>query len=137
MKKCSFCNSTKTATQKGGKYPIWHFIDGRRACNNCRNRDYRKKHPDKQAEYAKRNHDKDPERFNQKFKKSLTFLGKRIFLGYNPRTGICSKCGKNTKTHLHHERYERINPVNHTVELCTGCHKRLHWDQIRAQKITL
>jgi len=61
------------------------------------------------------------------------FKNKTKILDENPRTNICSKCGKSypkelsTQTHLHHSEYDEQNPLNHTIELCNSCHQLLHW----------
>jgi len=65
-------------------------------------------------------------------KKRINFKGKLIGLEKEPRIGICSKCGKSVKkgeikrTNLHHLKYDPKNPLNHTIELCVGCHNKIH-----------
>lgn len=62
----------------------------------------------------------------------IIFHDKRIQLKENPRTNICSKCGKKypddlrEQTIMHHEEYDPNNVLAHTVELCRGCHISLH-----------
>lgn len=64
--------------------------------------------------------------------KQINFLGKHIRLKKNPRTNICTKCGHKypeelkQQTSIHHEIYDRQNPLAHTIELCKPCHNRLH-----------
>jgi hypothetical protein len=56
--------------------------------------------------------------------------GKRqILLKDNPRTGVCSLCRKQGKTHLHHINYHENDPLKDTVELCISCHnkERSNW----------
>ena len=65
-------------------------------------------------------------------KKRLFFDGKTLRLDKNPRTNICSKCGKKypeeliKQTHLHHIKYDKDNPLAYTIELCTSCHAKIH-----------
>ena len=62
----------------------------------------------------------------------------RIWLGWNPRRGVCEACGKTvkkkqiTRSNMHHHRYAyttnqvRKNPklaLHHTSELCYPCHR--------------
>ena len=54
--------------------------------------------------------------------KRVRFLGARLQLKENPRTGICSKCSKEGLTHIHHLHYDRVNPLKDTIELCPSCH---------------
>lgn len=62
----------------------------------------------------------------------LNYKGKRLFLGINPRTGICTICKKSIhkgeikRTNLHHLKYDDYNPLNNTIELCPSCHKIEH-----------
>lgn len=65
-------------------------------------------------------------------KKMINFKGKKIYLGFNPRTNVCSVCGKkypddlDKQTFLHHTEYDESDPLAHTVEVCGGCHSRYH-----------
>lgn len=54
----------------------------------------------------------------------ITFKGKQVDLDYNPRSGVCNKCRKTGYTHLHHEKYDELDPLKHTIELCVGCHNK-------------
>jgi hypothetical protein len=67
----------------------------------------------------------------------LTFLGNSILLDRNPRKGMCSKCGKCGYTHIHHEQYDKTDPLKHTVELCPSCHAKESWsmNQIRKEVV--
>ncbi len=64
--------------------------------------------------------------------KRIEFKGKNISFKENPRTNICSKCGRKypdelkEQTCLHHLDYDPKNPLAHTIELCRGCHITLH-----------
>lgn len=70
-------------------------------------------------------------RDRDRIKGRIIFQGKQIQVGAK-RTGICSKCGKNIKggeikvTHLHHDKYDALNPLAHTRELCNPCHRKTH-----------
>lgn len=59
-------------------------------------------------------------------KKRVSIRGKRFYLPINPRIGICSTCGKNGKTVLHHTSYDEERPLAYTIELCRACHSKLH-----------
>lgn len=59
-------------------------------------------------------------------KLSIMFKGRNIYLGWNPRSGICSKCNKRKQTNMHHLEYYIIFPWFATVELCLTCHGRSH-----------
>lgn len=60
-------------------------------------------------------------------KNRIQFKEKSILLKKNPRIGICSKCGKKGLTQLHHEKYDKFNPLNHTIEVCPRCHTKETW----------
>lgn len=61
-------------------------------------------------------------------KQSLRFKEKTLHIGHNPRKGICSDCkrtitsGQIQRTNMHHEKYDPVNPLAFTVELCVKCH---------------
>jgi len=57
----------------------------------------------------------------------IWFKGKQIILKENPRKGICKVCRRETKTHLHHQKYDQINPLKDTIELCLSCHCKESW----------
>jgi hypothetical protein len=57
-------------------------------------------------------------------KMRIHYKGKDICLSFNPRKGICTKCGKEGKTQLHHEEYDDNDVLAHTVELCVSCHSK-------------
>lgn len=68
-------------------------------------------------------------------KRRFYFLGKVIFHETNPRIGICSECGRtNCKTDLHHDEYDPNNPLSHTRELCSSCHRKETIRLARLQK---
>jgi len=56
-------------------------------------------------------------------------------LGLNPRTGVCSECGRtNCKTDIHHIQYHDYDPLRDTIELCVGCHNKTH---PKSRKVTI
>jgi len=97
-------------------------------------KNWAEKNVEKTRQYKIKWAEKNPEHNLSK----IRFKGKRVQLDHNPRTGICSKCGKTVesgeikRTAMHHKEYDESNPLAHTVELCVSCHTRLH-----ANKITL
>ena len=64
--------------------------------------------------------------------KRITFLGKRVSLSFEPRTGHCSLCTNNIydksckETNLHHYFYMSIMMWACTIEKCASCHTRDH-----------
>jgi hypothetical protein len=73
--------------------------------------------------------------------KRINFKGKNKRINFNPRKGICSKCGKKIGDHytncfgedailkrtgMHHLIYDESNPAANTIELCNPCHVREH-----------
>jgi len=73
----------------------------------------------------------------------IWFKGKRIGFDENPRSNVCSKCGKKypedlkQQTHIHHIKYDSKNPLAHTIELCGSCHGIAHGDRRRPLLIEL
>lgn len=61
-----------------------------------------------------------------KINQGIRFKGKQIPLGYNPRKCACLECGKKGLTNLHHKKYDELNPLFHTIELCLSCHVKKH-----------
>jgi hypothetical protein len=63
----------------------------------------------------------------------IMFKGIPLTLQANPRTNICSKCGRKypedlkRQTVMHHEVYDKLNPLSGTLELCVSCHMKLHY----------
>ena len=87
------------------------------------NKNWWKNNPDKTKAYNdKWNPINNPKRIR------LQFKGKTLLLKENPRKGICSKCGKKTRTHIHHfAEYHENNPLKDTIELCSSCHAYESW----------
>lgn len=63
------------------------------------------------------------EKFSERHRNGLLFLGKWIPLDFNPRRGICSQCGRVGFTAIHHIMYDLTNPLAYTIELCVKCHR--------------
>lgn len=70
----------------------------------------------------------DSKRHSIYSKKRFTYKGERIRTKDFPRTGICSVCGFEGKTELHHEEYDDNNPISNTIEVCKSCHCRRAWE---------
>ena len=57
----------------------------------------------------------------------IRFKGKWLKLDFNPRIGMCERCGRfGGKTNMHHFEYDDKNPLANVVELCQPCHKIVH-----------
>ena len=110
MKICLKCGSDKTYINKSHRwkpYEQWHKYEDGWICSKCY---------DKLIHHPKQHLIDNPRR--------MRFKGKHIMLKQNPRTGICSKCGKKGLTHIHHIEYHDDNPLKDTIELCVGCHNK-------------
>jgi DNA-directed RNA polymerase subunit RPC12/RpoP len=65
--------------------------------------------------------------------KLMRFKREQIVLKKNPRTNVCSKCGRRypeelpKQTAIHHDHYDPENPTANTRELCNSCHSKLHY----------
>jgi hypothetical protein len=101
MRICSNCNLNKSYVNKQG-YENWYRHKDGFLCQKCHVRLIA--HP-----------------------KRIQFKDKRITLKQNPRKGICSKCGKKAKTHIHHIKYHKENALKDTIELCGSCHLNESW----------
>lgn len=113
---CSNCNSDNTYLDKRGT-ESWYSREGKWYCAKC---------------YGKLFKVVLTEKWNKiNGQKRLKFRGKDLLLKFNPRNGICSKCGavkgincKNTV--LHHIQYHEDDPLKDTIELCRSCHRKAH-----------
>jgi NAD-dependent SIR2 family protein deacetylase len=120
---CSSCKSDKTNLIKG-KYEQWYKHEGKIFCQKCHNKLYLnpKWHPITR-------------------KRIILFKGKQKYVGFNPRKGICSNCGRKSgekyivedeeiivKTGMHHfGEYHDDDPLKDTIELCQSCHMKETW----------
>jgi len=68
----------------------------------------------------------NPDKYKEQIQRRIYFKGKYITLDKNPRTGMCTNCGKVEHTNLHHINYHERDPLMDTVELCVSCHRRTH-----------
>jgi len=64
-------------------------------------------------------------------RQTISYKGLDIFLGYDPRIGVCNICRAVrgwdcSKTVMHHELYDDSNPLAHTIEVCIPCHYGIH-----------
>ncbi len=73
--------------------------------------------------------------------RKIKFLGKHILLKENPRTNVCTKCGRKypedlkQQTSMHHEKYDLEDPLAHTTELCVFCHNKERGKTVMMAKI--
>lgn len=120
VRSCYACGSEETNLNCKGS-SMWHLnhdMDSNVLCNRCYCR-YIYSRTVGHREYNK-----------EYFKTMIRFKDKRIPIGYNPRKGMCSKCGKDINTgeinvtHMHHWVYIIIFPWFGTEELCVKCHKQ-------------
>lgn len=87
---------------------------------------YRKRNKDKINAYFKQ-YKKDHSRwFREIDSRGIIYKGKKVFLGFNPRTQVCSLCRKQGKTEIHHMKYHDDDPLKDTIELCFNCHREQH-----------
>jgi len=127
---------TKSKTGKHGRVNI---------CLECsieRSRIYREENREKHNASSLRYYHENKEEINKKSRKKrkrrIVFKDKRIILDKNPRTNICSMCGKKypedlkTQTSIHHLYYDKDDPLKGTVEVCQSCHLGLHRGELVA-----
>jgi len=103
-------------------------------CRECSNKLSRK--GGKYFERVKLWRKNNPEIIKAQRKKSrvnrVLILGKGVCFKENPRTNVCSICGRRypeelkRQTSIHHYKYDPENLLAHTVELCTSCHAKDH-----------
>lgn len=113
---CDNCGSDKTYMKSDGR-EVWAIHDDRVYCNKC-DCQVRKNTPGFQASVIRASQNK------------IRFYNERVKTPDNPRTGICSKCGAVKgidckRTSIHHEQYDRNDPLSNTIELCNSCHAKI------------
>ena len=117
MRTCFNCGSDKTYIYKRNNRPSpverWYNIDNEWFCEKCRARLFSNPIANKKWNPIKS-------------KQSLRFKGRKILLKHNPRTGVCSLCRKQGKTHMHHMKYHDDDVLRDTIEVCISCHNREH-----------
>lgn len=75
---------------------------------------------------------KNPEEVRAYKARRVLFIDRRVFVSSNPRTGVCSQCGRSVhkgeirKTGMHHDAYVVGHPLAETRELCSSCHRKHH-----------
>ena len=103
---CVACGSKKTrvnfSRKRGRPAEKWYHYNDGYICENCYHRI----------------------KINPRI---INYKGRDIVIKYNPRTGICSRCGKKTKTCNHHKTYHDDDVMKDTEELCVSCHVREGW----------
>ena len=76
----------------------------------------------------------------RKMGSKIRFKGRTFSLEKNPRTNICTLCGKNQTENagkqmsIHHTNYNNDDPLANTIELCVSCHAKLHHALRRLKK---
>ena len=131
MRRCSYCGLeayTEEDLEKFTKAKKYKY--GRRnICKKCfagllrKGGKYHKSHAEASRIWYSLKKDKRKKRITMK-NKNGDF--KRIYVDGEPRNGTCSECGSSGKTHIHHDRYDPDNPLEHTRELCKSCHTKFH-----------
>ena len=64
-------------------------------------------------------------------KRSMTYLGNKIYFDQEVRTGVCYFCKregraqKSRTTYLNHVKYEHSDPLAWTIEVCSSCHYQI------------
>lgn len=129
LRKCYVCGKEANSQDdlklfSGGKH---HKYGRKNICNSCNNERRRKGNMWDQSKLKST-------KINAKTqnKQRMFFNGRRIHLVYNPRTNVCSNCGKgypkelSRQTYVHHVRYDGETPLEHTIELCASCHVKHH-----------
>jgi len=117
---CSACGSHETYIQKpkdSRPYPDWRKDkNGKTICKKCWNN--RIWNPIWNKSIDRESYDK----------RKMTYKGKQIILPFHVKKGICSKCGYNGITNLHHYgEYVDSDPTANTIELCRVCHTTETW----------
>ena len=110
---CVDCGLNKIYLEKG-KYAHWRRKNDQWYCQKCFNRLFT---PPERIK-----------RLNTKWNpirnaRSIRYKKRRVNVGFNPRTGVCSLCRKQGLTHIHHMKYNDENPLKDTIEICPRCHK--------------
>ena len=108
MRVCSNCGSNNTRINEG-KYEQWYKYNGNYLCNNCHAKLWNRNNPDRVKFNSSR-------RINPRGKGN-------IVVAVNPRKGICSWCGRQGLTDIHHIEYNE-DPLKDTIELCRSCHSK-------------
>ena len=84
----------------------------------------RSKTPERR-EQNKRSYLRRRENIQKYRRKSFLFKKKRIHLPEDPRKEVCSNCGRQRRTDMHHDEYDESDPLAYTRELCRSCHMKI------------
>ena len=104
MRCCTICGSNTTRKQCHGKYDDWRYIDSKVVCKDCWAKNYRN---------------------NSRRFREIRFCGRIIALSFKIKTGVCSECGQQRTTQIHHYNgYWITLPWFGTIELCIPCHSK-------------
>ena len=125
---CYVCGSEKTC-HDGKGYPNWYLNPPTilRICQLCYMR-YIVDRAHKRALRRKSSVKSNPRRFR--------FKDKYLRLSKNPRSGVCQQCGRiGGKTDIHHEKYDKLNPLAYTIELCAVCHGKRTWKNMGIDRL--
>lgn len=157
LKICIKCGSSTTYIDPKG-YERWGHLNKDKSkplCKKCSAKEYgknnpeiiyrntrgwEKRNPNKVRLMRQRTAKKHPETRYRVNHRRMLFKNKIVMLDENPRTGVCSECGKSVhkgeikKTDMHHEQYIDSNPLKETKELCVPCHNRKRKEIILCQK---
>jgi hypothetical protein len=108
----------KSKIQPYGRIPL---------CKVCHNSFYRQ-----DGKYWQYKHEANIRCGKTSNPRRIHFLDKQILLKSNPRTNVCSICGRKhpeelkTQTLIHHDFYDFTHPLDGTRELCRSCHSKSH-----------
>lgn len=120
---CFTCGSNETYIEKNGKHHWYlnHDSEDNALCSKCYSRYF--DNPSKNKKWNPINR-----------AKILTFKGRNLKLGSNPRIGVCNLCRavrlfdcKRTAMHHDEGRYDDNNPLRYTIESCPRCHAYETW----------
>lgn len=94
-----------------------------------------------QKEYYDKNKQEILANTRKKDPTRIRFKGRIIDVGFNPYIGVCNWCRAVVKfdckkTAMHHDddRYDDLDPLRYTIELCPKCHRK---ETIRLAKLKL
>jgi len=134
LRKCSECGLEAFTVEDLEKFTkAKKYKYGRRnICKSCFAASLRKggKYGASHSKASKRWDEKNKERRAARRRQRVTMKTEngfaRPYLENDPRTGVCSECGKKVETIIHHDEYDVSNPIKNTRELCRPCHARFH-----------
>ncbi len=143
MRKCNDCGREAHSTEDlklftESKTGLHGRMNLCKPCHNIRStqynqankeklRKYRQDNKEKRQEYNRKHRQDNIEYLQEYDRKRINFKGKNVRLSENPRTNICSFCGKTEEENrrqqsMHHDVYHDDDPLKDTWELCNSCH---------------